>query len=136
MNTNSNTQNNRENLNRVNNSNTQAAPTYCPDYDPTEPQGAVVAAAQEEAREYLRRHQPFIWNATNLSPMVRVKQIKLFTQYHASVRIIYLETEWSEQLRRNTSRPDAVPQQAICHMMAELVLPEAKEAQQVQWHTI
>lgn len=103
---------------------------------PTDNQSKVVEIAREQARELLRRKQPFIWNATNLSPMVRVKQIKLFTQYHASTRIIYLETDWAEQLRRNTSRPDAVPQQAICHMMEELVLPEAKEAQQVQWHTI
>ena len=103
---------------------------------PTDNQSKVVEIARERAKELLRKKQPFVWNATNLSPMVRAKQINLFTQYHASVRIIYLETEWSEQLRRNASRPDAVPQQAICHMMEELVLPEAKEAQQVQWHTI
>jgi len=67
---------------------------------------------------------------------VRAKQIKLFTQYHASTRIIYLETDWAEQLRRNASRPDAVPQQAIFHMTEELVLPEAKEAHKVQWHCV
>ena len=103
---------------------------------PTENQSKVVEIARDRAKELLRKKQPFVWNATNLSPMVRAKQINLFTQYHASVRIIYLETEWSEQLRRNTSRPDAVPQQAICHMMAELVLPEAKEAHRVQWHCV
>jgi len=65
--------------------------------------------------------------------LVRGKQIKLFTQYHASTRIVYLETDWNEQLRRNASRPDAVPEQAICHMMAELVLPEAKEPHRVEW---
>lgn len=65
--------------------------------------------------------------------MVRAKQIKLFTQYRASTRIVYLETDWEEQLRRNASRPDAVPEQAICHMMEELVLPEVKEAHRVEW---
>lgn len=50
-----NTQNNRENLNRVNNSNAKAAPTYCPDYDPTVPQGArAVAAAASPDRVTLR----------------------------------------------------------------------------------
>ena len=100
---------------------------------PTENQSKVVEIARERARELLRKKQPFIWNATNLSPMVRNKQIKLFTQYQASTRIVYLETDWEEQIRRNAARPDAVPEQAICHMMEELVLPEAKEAHRVEW---
>lgn len=103
---------------------------------PTDNQSKVVEIARERARELLRKKQPFVWNATDLSPMVRTKQINLFTQYHASTRIIYLETEWSEQLRRNAGRPDAVPEQAICYMMEELVLPEAKEAHRVQWHCV
>ena len=100
---------------------------------PTDNQSKVVEIARERAREMLRTKQPFVWNATNLSPMIRAKQIKLFTQYHASTRIVYLETDWNEQLRRNTSRPDSVPEAAICHMMEELIPPEVKEAHTVQW---
>lgn len=103
---------------------------------PTDNQSKVLEIARERARELLRKQQSFVWNATNLSPMVRAKQIKLFTQYHASTRIVYLETEWSEQLLRNASRADAVPEQAICHMMEELVLPETKEAHLVEWYCI
>lgn len=100
---------------------------------PTENQSKVVEIARERARELLRKKQSFVWNATNLSPMVRMKQIKLFTQYHASTRIVYLETDWQEQLRRNADRPDAVPEIAICHMLEELVLPEAKEVHRIDW---
>jgi len=100
---------------------------------PTDNQSKVVEIARERARELLRKKQPFVWNATNISPMVRGKQIKLFTQYHASTRIVYLETDWGEQLRRNHNRTDAVPEQAICHMMEELIPSEAKEATCVQW---
>lgn len=103
---------------------------------PMDNQSKVVEIARERAREFLRKKQPFVWNATNLSPMVRGKQIQLFTQYHASTRIVYLETDWAEQLRRNAGRADAVPEQAICHMMEELVPPEAKEAYSVVWYTI
>jgi len=103
---------------------------------PTENQSKVVEIARERARELLRKKQPFVWNATNVSPMIRAKQIKLFTQYHAATRIVYLETEWEEQLRRNTARADAVPEQTICHMMEDLVLPEAKEACRVEWHNV
>lgn len=100
---------------------------------PADNQSKVLDTARERARELLRKKQPFVWNATNLSPMVRAKQIKLFTQYHASTRIVYLETDWNEQLCRNAGRADAVPEQAICNMMEELILPEAKEATCVQW---
>ena len=103
---------------------------------PTDNQGKVLEIARERARELLRKKRPFVWNATNLSPMVRGKQIKLFTQYHASTRIVYLETAWEEQLHRNSSRGDHVPEQTICHMMEELVLPEAKEAHKVQWYCV
>ena len=103
---------------------------------PTGNQSKVVEIARERARELLRKKRPFVWNATNISPMVRSRQINLFDQYHASTRIVYLETEWNEQLRRNAGRPDIVPGQAICRMMAELILPEAKEAHRVQWRCV
>lgn len=103
---------------------------------PADNQSKVVEIARERAKELLRKKQPFVWNATNLSPMVRTKQIKLFTQYKAATRIVYLETNWQEQLRRNSGRAAAVPEQVICHMMEELVPPEAKEAHRVEWHCI
>lgn len=103
---------------------------------PTDNQSKVVEIARERSRELLRKKQSFVWNATNLSPIVRGKQIKLFSQYHASTRIVYLETAWEEQLRRNAGRENAVPEQAICRMMEELVLPEAKEAHRVEWYCI
>ena len=71
---------------------------------PTDKQSKVLENARERAKELLRKKQSFVWNATNLSPMVRGKQIKLFSQYHALTRIVYLETDWEEQLRHNASR--------------------------------
>lgn len=100
---------------------------------PTDNQSKVVEIARERARELLRKQQPFVWNATNLSPMVRKKQIKMFTQYHASTQIVYLETDWQEQLCRNAGRADSVPEQAVYRMFEELVLPEAQEAVLVEW---
>jgi len=103
---------------------------------PKDNQSKVLEIARERAKELLRKKQPFVWNATNLNPMIRKKQIKMFTQYHASTRIVYLETDWEEQLRRNAGREAAVPEAAICHMMEELVLPEAQEAAVVEWQII
>ena len=34
---------------------------------PTAAQGKVANIAREQAKEYLRQHQPFVWNATNIT---------------------------------------------------------------------
>lgn len=103
---------------------------------PTQPQGSVVNAAREQAKEYLRKKQPFVWNATSLSPSIREKHLALFHSYHASVRIIFLETEWPEMLRRNQNRRDAVPETVIQNMLADLVPPSLHEACTVEWNCV
>lgn len=106
------------------------------DISPQEEQGAVANAAREQAKEYLRKRQPFVWNATNLTPSMRGKLISLFENYHASVRIVFLETAWKEEQRRNESRREEVPAQAIRRMLRNLVLPERFEAQYVEWRCV
>lgn len=100
---------------------------------PQESQGPVAGAARERAREYLRRQKPFVWNATSLTPSLREKQIRLFQSYHASVRIVYLETGWEERFLRNRGRTNQVPEEVIGKMMRNLVLPERFEAEAVEW---
>ncbi|MCD7824109.1 MAG: AAA family ATPase [Oscillospiraceae bacterium] len=103
---------------------------------PTEKQGQVVQEARERARAYLRSKQPFVWNATNLSAMLRHNQLSLFEQYHARTRIVFLETPWDTNLSRNENRSDAVPTIEIEHMMRNLELPTRTEARAVEWHCV
>lgn len=100
---------------------------------PTDEQGAIVQAAREQAREYLRQKRPFIWNATSLTPSLRRKSIQLFEEYGASVHIICLETGWTENLFRNQNRGHTVPEAVIGGMLEKFVLPEAWEARSVEW---
>ncbi|MBO5773314.1 MAG: AAA family ATPase, partial [Clostridia bacterium] len=101
--------------------------------DPKDPQGAVIATAQEEAKEYLRKKQPFVWNATNVTSQTRGKEIDLFERYDARVRTIFLETEWTENLTRNSSRTNSVPTVELEKMLSKLETPEVKECQSVEW---
>ena len=101
---------------------------------PTDNQGLVVATANERAKELLRRKQPFIWNATNITADIRKLLIPLFEDYGASVRIVFLETEWNEGLHRNSSRQAEVPKHAIEKMLSRLEIPEPFEAQSVEYH--
>ena len=114
-------------------------PTVCLDdlrremgVDPKDDQGRVVQAAKDRAKAFLRAGQPFIWNATSLTAQ-RARQIDLFESYGARTRIVFLETSWQENLRRNAERPRPVPENVILDMLETLEPPEAHEAGQVDW---
>jgi predicted kinase len=101
---------------------------------PDAKQGPVIALAHERAKEYLRKKQPFVWNATNITTDIRKLLIPLFEDYGASVKIVFLETEWNEGIRRNSSRQAEVPKHAIEKMLSRLEPPEPYEAQTVEYH--
>ncbi len=102
-------------------------------FHPTHNQGRVIAAAEETAKEYLRKKQPFVWNATNITEQTRSKLISLFEQYGAGVEIVFLESEWEEQLRRNSGRKDVVPREKIENMLSKLGIPQPFESESVRW---
>ena len=98
-----------------------------------ENQGRIIQAAQEQAREYLRRKQPFVWNATCLTAETREKVVGLAERYGAGVRAVYLETSWDVRAQRNQSRSAAVPESAVAAMLAKTVPPQPAEAESVAW---
>lgn len=102
-------------------------------YDPTENQTPIVKEARERAKALLRRKQPFVWNATDLTEQVRGEQIQLFESYGASVRIVYLETGWQANRDRNRSRKEAVPEDKLTRMLEILEPPQPWEARAVEY---
>jgi putative nucleotidyltransferase with HDIG domain len=100
---------------------------------PDEAQGPVVQAAKEQAREFLRKHQSFVWNATNVTRLLRSQLIDLFASYQARVRIVYIEAPFDEMLRRNSARPNHVPEAVMYSMLRKLEVPDLTEAHQVEW---
>ena len=100
---------------------------------PTKPQAPVIAAAREQAREYLRKKQSFVWNATSTVGELRRDLISFFEGYGASVRTVFLETSLEEELRRNKSREAVVPEPVIHKMLSHLEIPERHECENVEW---
>ena len=96
-------------------------------------QGKVIARAKELCKVYLRKKQPFIYNATNITSDLRSKQISLFEEYNASVKIIFLETEYTENLKRNANRKRVVPNSVIEKMLSRLEVPEIYESEKVEY---
>lgn len=103
---------------------------------PKADQGLVASMAREQAKEHLRRHQPFVWNATNITTQMRESLVSLFETYKARVRIVYLETTWGNQRERNSQRAHAVPNDVVEAMLGKLVLPEAHEARIIEWKSV
>ena len=96
-------------------------------------QGAVIQAAREAARTFLREARDFAWNATNLSRDVRRQLIDLFTGYGARVRIVYLEATRDRLFQQNRKREAAVGEEALERMMERWEVPDATEADGVEW---
>lgn len=100
---------------------------------PKAEQGLVANLAREQAKTYLRAHQPFVWNATNITPQMRESLVSLFESYHAHVHIVYLETDWDTLMDRNRNRNETVPTAVIEKMLDKLTPPETREAEKVEW---
>lgn len=104
--------------------------------DATGNQASVIHAAQDLAREYMRKKQPFIWNATNITREIRQEQIILFERYGASVKLIWLETPWVTELARNAARKASLPLEAIEELLKKTVPPMPDEARCVEWYCV
>ncbi len=103
------------------------------DIDPTEAQGQVVQEARKRARVFLRSGQDFIWNATNLSRQVRQGSLKLFADYHATIRIVYREVPSETLFSQNRNREVVVPVKVIERMLDRWEVPDLTEAHCVEW---
>lgn len=101
--------------------------------DPSEPQSEVANTGRERARELLRAKTSFVWNATNITRATRRSLISLFSDYKASVRIVYVEPpSYLDLMERNSERGDnAVPENVIESLADKLEPPDQTEAHQV-----
>ena len=100
---------------------------------PSDPQGLVLNRAKELAREHLRAKRPFVWNATNLSRHVRGECVRLFHDYGARVRIVYVEANPERLFAQNRQRRKKVPESVIERLLDKWEVPDRTEAHQVDW---
>lgn len=101
--------------------------------DPTDRSGTgrVVQAAKEQARVYLRKRQPFVWNATNITRNMRSQLIDLFITYRARVTLMYVEVPNALRAERNANRKHPVPEPAVSRMLEKWEVPALWEAHEV-----
>lgn len=92
--------------------------------------GKIVGMAYEKAKEYARQKQSFIWNATNLSVMLRNRFIRAMLPYNPRFHIVYLETTQDKHLQR---RKNQIPEKEIRKMQRLLELPVVHEVHEVSY---
>jgi predicted kinase len=96
-------------------------------------EGQVAHAAIDKAKALLRRHEPFVFNATHLSRQMRDKTLDLLFAYGAEVELVYLERPRAELLRRNHRRDTSLSNKALEAMLHKWELPLPTEAHGVHY---
>lgn len=95
--------------------------------------GAAAHRAVDKAKQLLRAHAPFVWNATHLSCQMRDKSLDLLYAYKAEVRIVYLEQSLDELLRRNRKRDTTLREADLLRMLHRWEVPVPWEAHRVEY---
>jgi predicted kinase len=100
---------------------------------PVGDQRAVVAVAHERAREHLRAGRSFVWNATNVSRMLREQCTGLIADYRGRVDLVALEAPRDVLMSRNRARSRPVPDAVIDRLVRRWETPDPTEAHTVHW---
>lgn len=103
------------------------------DVDPANDQSEVIAVAYDRAKGLLRRGESFVWNATNVSRLLRGKIIDLSAAYKARVKVVYLEPPVPLIRQRNTGRVKRVPERVWERLFDKLDVPTLAEAHEVEY---
>jgi predicted kinase len=103
--------------------------------DPTDKSGngRVIQEAKERAKIHMRKHESFVWNATNITAQLRGQLIDLFHSYGGKVKIIYVEVPYKTLIQQNSNRDAAVPLPVIERMIGKLEIPQYDEAYDVDY---
>ena len=97
--------------------------------------GLAAHRAVDKAKALLRRHEPFVWNATHLSDQMRAKTLDLLLAYDAQVRLVYLEVPCDTLFRRNAARNTTLRQKDLERMLHRWEVPLPWEAHEVLYET-
>jgi predicted kinase len=104
------------------------------DVAPNGNQGQVIQKARENARDYLRKSQPFAWNATNVTRQLRSLVLEILLGYQAHVRICYLEVSPQALTAQIRQRDRQIPDRIMNRLIDRWEVPDITEAHEVVNH--
>lgn len=95
--------------------------------------GMAAHYAIDKAKALLRKHSPFVWNATHLSVQMRTKTLDLLYAYNAQVRLVYLEAPPDTVFARNHKRDTTLSNKELARMLQCWEVPFPWEAHAVDY---
>lgn len=98
---------------------------------PTDKQGKVIQTAKERAREFMRKGDDFVWNATNITKQMRSTIISFFTEYNSYISIVFLYKPMSIILKQNKNRENVVPENVIVKLFNKMEIPSGLESHEL-----
>ena len=84
-------------------------------------------------RHYLRKKEPFVWNATNLRHELRARPLGLAADYGYRVKIVYREAPFTRLFAQNRGRASAVPEAVMNKYLDRWEVPTLIEAHEVEY---
>lgn len=93
-------------------------------------QGKVIQIAYEQAKEFCRKKQSFVWNSTNLTLDLRSKLIRTLSVYNPRFKIYYVETPIEKVFSR---RKNDIPLDVLERMIRQLDMPLSTEVHEVNY---
>ncbi len=93
-------------------------------------QGKVIQIAYEQAKEFCRKKQSFVWNSTNLTTDLRSKLIRTLGVYNPRFKIYYIETPIEKVFSR---RQNDIPSDVLKRMIRQLDMPLSAEVHEVNY---
>jgi len=96
-------------------------------------EGMVAHHAIDQAKSYLRKAEPFVWNATHLSRQMRDKTLDLLHRYNADVHLVYLEQPEAVLLSRNKGRDTSLSNKDLTRMLFKWEVPLPTEVAKVTY---
>jgi len=98
---------------------------------PTDEQGLVIQTAKEKAREFMRKGEDFVWNATNVTKQMRNNMISFFDSYNSYIKVTFINKPLAKILSQNKNRDTTVPEKVVLKLHKKMELPLPSEAHEV-----
>lgn len=102
-------------------------------WDDKDAQGTVAQNAKEKLKEYMRKKQDVLWNATNMTAQQRASIIDIARVYDAKIRIVYVDCSVEEAIKRNYKRDEKeqVKKSVIQRYSRKMELPDLTECHEL-----
>lgn len=97
-------------------------------------EGLVKQQILQKTKILLAQQQSFVWNTTNTSFNTLEKTLELIYAYDAYTKAYILNTNYTEQLKRNALRTHSIPEKTILDMSQKWNLPSMNDVHEIAFY--